>query len=40
LTYREGVEAFRVTERLSVSDRAALMGDTLAQVYQWSPVTA
>jgi predicted TIM-barrel fold metal-dependent hydrolase len=40
LTYQEGVEAFRVTERLSDSDRAALMGDTLAQVYQWSPVTA
>jgi len=40
LTYREGVEAFRVTERLSDSDRAALMGGTLAQVYQWSPSTA
>jgi predicted TIM-barrel fold metal-dependent hydrolase len=36
LTYREGVEAFRVTDRLSDSDRAALMGDTLARVYNWS----
>jgi predicted TIM-barrel fold metal-dependent hydrolase len=40
LTYREGVEAFRVTDRLSDSDRAALMGGTLAQVYQWSPSAA
>lgn len=37
LTYREGVEAFRVTDRLSDSDRAQLMGGTLAQVYGWSP---
>ena len=36
LTYREGVEAFHVTDRLSDSDRAALMGDTLARVYNWS----
>jgi predicted TIM-barrel fold metal-dependent hydrolase len=40
LTYREGVEAFRVTDRLSESDRAALMGDTLARVYKWSPSRA
>jgi predicted TIM-barrel fold metal-dependent hydrolase len=40
LTYREGVEAFRVTERLSDSDRATLMGGALAQVYQWSPSIA
>jgi L-fuconolactonase len=37
LTYREGVEAFRATDRLSDSDRAALMGETLQQVYHWSP---
>jgi L-fuconolactonase len=37
LTYREGVEAFRVTDRLSDSDRAALMGDSLARIYNWSP---
>ncbi|MDA0364778.1 MAG: amidohydrolase family protein [Chloroflexi bacterium] len=35
LTYREGVEAFRVTDRLSDSDRTALMGGTLQQVYNW-----
>ena len=40
LTYKEGVEAFRVTDRLSDSDRALLMGDTLARVYNWSPSTA
>jgi predicted TIM-barrel fold metal-dependent hydrolase len=37
LTYRQGVEAFRVTDRLSDSDRAALMGETLRRVYRWSP---
>ncbi|HEX3860398.1 MAG TPA: amidohydrolase family protein [Stellaceae bacterium] len=37
LTYKEGVEAFRVTDRLSDSDRAALMGGTLARVYRWTP---
>ncbi len=36
LTYKQGVEAFRVTDRLSDSDRAALMGGTLARVYGWS----
>jgi predicted TIM-barrel fold metal-dependent hydrolase len=35
LTYREGVEAFRITEQLSDSDRAALMGGTLQEVYGW-----
>jgi L-fuconolactonase len=37
LTYEQGVAAFRVTDRLSDSDRAALMGGTLAKVYGWSP---
>jgi L-fuconolactonase len=37
LTYKQGVEAFRVTDRLSQSDRAALMGETLARIYDWSP---
>jgi L-fuconolactonase len=37
LTYREGVEAFRVTDRLSDGDRALLMGGTLTLVYKWSP---
>jgi hypothetical protein len=40
LTYKEGVEAFRVTDRLSAGDRAALMGETLARVYNWSPSKA
>jgi L-fuconolactonase len=40
LTYGQGVEAFRVTDRLSDSDRAALMGETLQQVYHWSPSRA
>jgi L-fuconolactonase len=37
LTYRDGVEAFRTTERLSDSDRAMLMGGTLQRIYRWAP---
>lgn len=37
LTYREGVEAFRVTDRLSDSDRAMLMGGSLQKIYGWAP---
>jgi L-fuconolactonase len=37
LTYKQGVEAFRITSRLSDSDRATLMGGTLSRVYKWSP---
>jgi hypothetical protein len=40
LTYKEGVEAFRVTDRLSERDRALLMGDSLARIYNWSPSKA
>jgi predicted TIM-barrel fold metal-dependent hydrolase len=40
LTYKQGVEAFRVTDRLSDSDRAALMGQTLQKVYGWAPAKA
>ena len=36
LTYEQGVEAFRVTDRLSDSDRALLMGKTLQRVYNWT----
>jgi predicted TIM-barrel fold metal-dependent hydrolase len=36
LTYEQGVEAFRVTDRLSDSDRALLMGETLQRVYNWT----
>jgi len=35
LTYEQGVEAFRVTDRLSDSERTTLMGDTLQQIYNW-----
>ena len=37
LTYEQGVEAFRVTDRLSDNDRAVLMGGALQRVYSWSP---
>ena len=37
LTYEQGVEAFRVTDRLSDSDKAALMEETLRTIYNWSP---
>ena len=37
LTYEQGVEAFRVTDRLSDGDRATLMGGTAARVYNWAP---
>lgn len=37
LTYKQGVEAFRVTDRLSDSDRALLMGGSLQKVYGWAP---
>ncbi len=40
LTYQEGVEAFRVTDRLSDSDKAVLMGESLARVYHWTPSPA
>ena len=40
VTYQEGVEAFRVTERLSASDKAALMGESLTRVYHWAPSPA
>ena len=40
LTYKQGVEAFRVTDRLSDSDRAASMGGTLKRIYEWTPSKA
>ena len=39
LTYEQGVEAFRVTDQLSDSERSALMGGTLSKIYNWSPTT-
>jgi predicted TIM-barrel fold metal-dependent hydrolase len=35
LTYEQGVAPFRDTKRLSESDKAALMGGTVRQVYKW-----
>ena len=37
ITYAQGVEPFRLTDRLSASDKAALMGGSLAKIYKWSP---
>jgi L-fuconolactonase len=37
LTYEQGVEGFRVSDRLSDSDRAAIMGETLQWIYSWPP---
>ena len=37
LTYEQGVEAFRVTDQLSESERSTLMGGALAKIYEWSP---
>ncbi len=37
LTFAQGVDAFRVTDRISASDKAKLMGGTLTRVYGWSP---
>jgi predicted TIM-barrel fold metal-dependent hydrolase len=37
LNYEQGVESFRVTDKLTDSDRATLMGGTLARIYKWSP---
>lgn len=37
LTYREGVESFRITDALSDSERSMLMGGSLQKIYKWSP---
>ena len=37
LDYEQGVEAFRVTDQLSDTDRATLMGGSLTKIYKWSP---
>ena len=37
LTYEQGVEPFRRTDRLTEGERAELMGGTLRRVYGWSP---
>ena len=40
LTYQQGVDAFRHSDRLSDSDRRTLMGGALERVYRWSPSKA
>ena len=37
VTYRQGVEPFRLTDRFSDSEREALMGGTLQRIYDWTP---
>jgi L-fuconolactonase len=37
LTYEQGVEPYRITDRLSDTDRTALMGETLRRIYDWAP---
>jgi len=37
LNYEQGVEAFRVTDALSDSERSTLMGGSLTKIYNWSP---
>jgi predicted TIM-barrel fold metal-dependent hydrolase len=37
LTYPQGVEPFRTTDRLSDSERATLMGGTSMRIYRWTP---
>ncbi|MDX2155794.1 MAG: amidohydrolase family protein [Hyphomicrobiaceae bacterium] len=37
LTYHQGVEPFRITNRLSDAERAMLMGGAVTRVYKWAP---
>jgi L-fuconolactonase len=37
LTYKQAVDPFRLTDRLSASEKAALMGGTLQRIYKWAP---
>lgn len=37
LTYEQGVEPFRRTDRLTEEERAMLMGGSLTRVYGWAP---
>lgn len=40
LSFAQGVDAFRVTDRISASDKAKLMGGTLTRIYGWAPQRA
>ena len=37
VNYEQAVEPFRLTDRLSDSERAMLMGGACAKAYDWSP---
>ena len=37
LSYEQGVEPFRRTDRLTAAEKAQLMGKTLQRVYDWAP---
>lgn len=37
VTYAQGVEPFRLTDRLSTDERATLMGGALSRLYGWAP---
>ena len=40
LSYAQGVEAFRASERLNEAERATLMGGSLRRIYGWSPAVS
>ena len=40
LTFAQGVEAFRMTDRISETDKIKLMGGNAARIYGWSPQVA
>ena len=40
LTYAQGVESFKMTDRLSASDKATLMGGALTRIYNWAPTSS
>ncbi len=37
VSYQQGVEPFKLTDRLSDAERESLMGGTLQQIYGWTP---
>jgi predicted TIM-barrel fold metal-dependent hydrolase len=39
LTYKQGVDAFTLTDRLSDAERTQLMGGSLQKIYNWKFAT-
>lgn len=39
VSYQQGVDPFKLTDRLTETEREALMGGTLQQIYGWTPGT-